>query len=123
AARPADAQIVTREDRRVPSAAEKAAALLQVGRDLLDLDRVRHVPIRVEHDLLHLVGEDRGLLVGFPGHDAGRVDRLAVLAHAQHEFRDIDRYIITPQIMGKPTLSLHVEQKRLDLRLAYRWSL
>src|SRR5262249_14155814 len=60
-----DAQLVTLEHRRVPSApAEEPGSLLaKIRPDLLDLDRGRHVPERVEHDLLHLAGEDRRLLV------------------------------------------------------------
>ena len=73
-------KIVALEHGGVPAAAAEPRGLLaEIGPDLLDLDRGRHVPKRTEHDLLHLFGEDRRLLVGLADHDARGVHRLAVI--------------------------------------------
>src|SRR5689334_24319821 len=97
------------------AAAEPGSLLADGWPNLLDLDRGRHIPERTEYNLLHLVGEDRSLLVGLADHDARRVNGLPVLDHAEHEFRNVDVDVIGPEVMREPAPALHVNQDGSDL--------
>ena len=57
-------------------AGEIAGVGREMRRDLVLRDRGRHVPVRVDDDVLDLVGEDRGLVLGRADDDAGRVGDL-----------------------------------------------
>src|SRR6185312_10403741 len=111
-----DAEVMALEHRGVETAAAEPGSLLaNIGPDLLDLDRGRHVPERTEYNLLHLVGEDWSLLVGLADHDARRVNGPPVLDHAEHEFRDVDVDVIRPEVMREPAPALHVDEDGSDL--------
>jgi hypothetical protein len=106
-----DAQVVALEHSRVPAAAAEPSTLLgEEGPDLLGLDRVRHVPIGIEHDLLHLLGDDRRLLVRLSHHHSRGVHGLAVTHHAHHEFGNVDVHIERAEVVGQPPPAFHVEQ-------------
>ena len=113
-----DAQTVTLEHGRVPAAAEEAAAGSHVRRDLFVLDGVGNVPIRIEHDLFHLVGDHGRLRFGFADDHARGVDRRPLFDHAQREFRDVDRHVERPEIVGEPAPALHIDENLADARLA-----
>ena len=93
-----------------PPKNQAAAAAGQIRPDLLGLDGVRHVPIGIEHDLLHVLAEDRRLLVGLADDHARRVDDLAVLDDAQHEFGDVDVHVEGAEVVGQPAPALHVDE-------------
>jgi hypothetical protein len=108
---------VTLEHRGVPSAAaeEPSRLLAKIRSDLLDLDRGRHVPERIEDDFLHLIGEDRRLLVRLADHHARRVHGLAVSDDTQRELGDVDRYVVRTEVVRQPAPALHVDQDGSDL--------
>ena len=90
----------------------------RIGPDLFGLDRVRHVPIGIEHDLLHLVGDDRRLLVGLADHHPGGVHELAVSHHPHHELGDVDVDVELPEVVRQPAPALHVQEDQPRLRRA-----
>src|SRR5262245_61957205 len=95
----------------IPAAAEEsAAALSEIRSDFLHLDRVGDVPIGIEYDLLHLVGDYRRLLVGLAGDDPRGVYGLAVLDHAQHELGNVDGHVKLAEVMRQPAPALHVDE-------------
>jgi hypothetical protein len=92
----ADFQIMPLQDRRIGTEeSEKAAAArAQVGCNLLQLDAVGHTPLRVEHDVLHIGGEQRRLVLDLADHDLGRMHDLAILQNQRRH--EITTAIIIP---------------------------
>src|SRR5262245_8829587 len=104
-----DAKAMPLENRGVPAAEQPGRLFLEIGPNLLDLDRSRHVPIGAEHDLLHLIREDWGLCVGLAYNYAGRVDNPALLDNPRHELRHVHVYVERAKIVREPAPALHVE--------------
>ena len=99
--------------------AVEIAGIAQDGRDrLFPQDARRHVPVRAEDDLRHLVAEDgRGGLVGLPRHHPHREGGLALLDRLELEGRDVDEDVAVAELLGQPPPALEVQ---LDLRDAIR---
>ena len=96
-------------------AAERGGVGLDRRQHLLQRDRGRHVPGRVDDDVLDLVGEDRRLIGRLADDDAGGVDDLAVLVDVEGEIRNVDPDVEAAEIARHPAPALHVGEDRGDV--------
>src|SRR5262249_52439728 len=114
-----DEEAVSLKNGGVIAAAEEAAAALpEIGCNFLHLDGIRYVPIGIEDDLFHLLGDDGRLLVWLAGDDTRGVDGLAVLDHAQQELGNVDGHVKRSEVVRQPTPAFHIDENGVDTRLA-----
>ena len=87
---------------------EHGRILLQRGQVFVVDDRRRHVPGRVDGDVLHRLRQERRRRAGLADHDARRPDRRVVVVDAQREVRDVQHHMGLAEIARHPAPALHV---------------
>ena len=101
-------------------AAAEPAAAAQVRHEVLPHDGRRHGPFRVEHDGLHVGGENRGRVSQQADDDLVGVNDLPVFHHVEHVLRDVVLNVDLAEILRHPPPALHVDDDLLDVALARR---
>ena len=77
-------------------------------------DRRRYVPGRIDRDELHRLGDLRRRGRGLADNDTGLPDLLAVVHHAQHVVRNVERDVSVTEIARRPAPALHIRDDGLD---------
>ena len=89
-------------------ALEHGRILLQRRQVFVVDDRRRHVPGRVDGDVLHRLREERRRRAGLADHHARLPDRRAVVVDAQREVRDVQHDMRLAEVARHPAPALHV---------------
>ena len=100
-----------------PLFAHRTGVPQQLGDHLLLDDALWHIPVGVEHDRLHDIGEDRRGVFPFADHHLHLTLHCAAVLDRKHECRDIDHDVAGRTAGDQPLDAVEVETEGIDTLL------